>query len=144
MFIFIPLDRHFRFCCCVVLFLFLFVSLWGVFSLFNHWFWHLHFLFVFVCFCFCFFVFVLLFVCLFFLKYVFFYRPISFKILMRISLFKFIFPLHTKLLWRDKWKKKAWIVPFFSHFNDKIFCFVCLFFRRLLPTQNLPQTSADL
>ena len=33
--------------------------------------------------------------------------------------------------------------PLFFHFNEKMFCFVC-FFRRLLPTQNLPQTSANL
>ena len=47
----------------------------------------------------------------------------------------------------DKWKYD-WTVPpffffFFFHFSEKMFCFVC-FFRRLLPTQNLPQTSADL
>ena len=44
----------------------------------------------------------------------------------------------------DKWKYD-WTVPpfFFFHFNEKMFCFVC-FFRRLLPTQNLPQTSANL
>ena len=60
---------------------------------------------------------------------------------MQISLFNFILPLHTKPLWMNKWKY-AWTVPFFSHFNEKMF-FLFLFFRRLLPTQNLPQTSAD-
>ena len=43
----------------------------------------------------------------------------------------------------DKWKYDWTVPPFFFHFNEKMFCFVC-FFRRLLPTQNLPQTSANL
>ena len=41
----------------------------------------------------------------------------------------------------DKWKY-AWTVPFFFFLSWK--CLFCLFFRRLLPTQNLPKTSADL
>ena len=39
------------------------------------------------------------------------------------------------------WKKNAWIVPFSSILMRKCFN---LFFRRLLPTQNLLRTSADL
>ena len=43
----------------------------------------------------------------------------------------------------DKLKYDWTVPPFFFHFNETMFCFVC-FFRRLLPTQNLPQTSANL
>ena len=114
--LFYRLDRHFPFyCCCFVCFL-LFCFLFFLF--FGHWFWHLH-----------------VFFFSFFLFFLNTYRStglyLSFKIFMRISLFKFILPLHTEPLWMDKWKY-AWVVPFFPHFNEKmvcfvLFCFVCLF-----------------
>ena len=61
---------------------------------------------------------------------------------MRISLFNFILPLLNHSEWTNE--NTIELCPlFFFHFNEKMFCFVC-FFRRLLPTKNLPQTSANL
>ena len=62
---------------------------------------------------------------------------------MRISLFNFILPLLNHSEWTNENTIELCPPPFFFHFNEKMFCFVC-FFRRLLPTQNLPQTSANL
>ena len=174
------------------LFVCLFVFCWGLISLFNDWFWHLNMFF--------FFFFFFLFVCFFLNTYRYIGLYLSFKIFMRILLFKFILPLHTKPLWMDKWKY-AWIVqrcqpslfqreapyflkhfcpfwhpnlaaslfltsfvtlmlhvilktsfffvwilpifwmlmlaslivPFFSHFNEKMFCYFCFFVAYCLP-----------